>query len=1118
MQKFGTIRLSILLLAGLSSAYAQTLTVSPQQLSFNVPVGVQNSSAQVVTVTPDAAATNGQVAWSVAAGSPWLRVQGSSSGTQQSIPASGLPLSVTVNTQGLVTGQTYNGSFTVQIPSVAASLKTVNVNLIVGGNSNLSAAPTQLAFTALTGATVGTPTSQDVTIASTAGTLSFTLSVQTQNGGNWLSVSSTGGVVGSPSGTFSVSVIPTGLAAGTYNGTITAQSVSTGDLAQIPVTLTVTATPTVTVKPTAVQPFLFRVGGTVPAAQTISISTNGSNQAFTVTQNPPVQWLVINPLNGSVSSTSPAVVSLNVTPTGLPVGTQTTNVIITPTGGTALPPIPVSLVVTNNPILEVPSTTQTFTGVFAGANPAPKVLNVTSVGGSTGFSVSTDAPWLQAATSGSTTPAQITVSVNTAGLAVGSYDGTITVKPTNGDNYALTVPVSLTVSNPVRLTAAPSTLLFSFQTSQTPPAAQGIQVRSTGEALAFTVATSTTTCGSSWLSATPSSGTTPSSIVTVSVATAGLSAGVCSGTVSLTYGQSIPPVQVPVTLVVSAGPVLSISQPLGFGSETVEQGPLGSNVITRAISLTSTSPTTQVDFSAVATTNGQIGWLSVGPGTGTTPQNLLVTVLPGGLAPGTYGGQVSIFAPSLPGDLPNKTFVLPVTLTVNPAVTVKVNPASLTFTQSQGGSLPPNQSLTLSSAGGTASYTATVTPITGGDWLAVSPASGSANRDITVSIKANTLPASATPYTAQISLAFQNSSTPPVIVPVSLTVTGPRAISATPQSLTFAAQGNIAPATQKISVASTGTSAVNFTVGTTATPSGWLTTDINSGTTPKDITVSVNPQGLAAATYNGSVTVTVGSDTLTVPVTLTVGATPTPQPTTITNNASGQAGSIAPGEMIAIKGTALGPSSPPNNGLFSINGQGGVDSTLFGVRVLFDGIPGTPIYVSATQLNVIVPWEIAGRTSTNVVVENSGVQAPATNVRVENVAPAIYTLNQTGQGQGAVLNQDGSVNGPTSATTRPATQNSIIAVYANGGGQTNPPGTTGSVSPTNQLLRITGPVTATIGGQNAVVEFVGAAPGLVTGVVQVNLRVPIGVTGNTLPVSFTVNGVASPGGVTVAVQ
>jgi uncharacterized protein (TIGR03437 family) len=87
-----------------------------------------------------------------------------------------------------------------------------------------------------------------------------------------------------------------------------------------------------------------------------------------------------------------------------------------------------------------------------------------------------------------------------------------------------------------------------------------------------------------------------------------------------------------------------------------------------------------------------------------------------------------------------------------------------------------------------------------------------------------------------------------------------------------------------------------------------------------------------------------------------------------------------------------------------------------------------------------------------------------------------------------------------------------------GGGQTNPASATGTVTPTAQLYKIPGTVTATINGVTAPVLFAGAAPGLVTGVIQVNITVPAGVTGSGLPLSITINNSTSLSGPTVAVQ
>jgi uncharacterized protein (TIGR03437 family) len=1095
-------------------ASAQTLTVNPQQLSFNAPPGLPASAPQMVTVTPDAAATNGPISFAVnLTAAPWLRVNNTTSNVIPSVPAAGVNLLVTVNTQGLVAGQTYNGYFTVQIPSIPASQVNVNVNLFVGGSSALFAAPANLSFSAIQGAPAGTPASQDVTVSSTIGALGFTLSYVTQSGGDWLRVSSMGGVTGAPSGTFSVTVIPAGLAPGTYRGTITAQSTTTGDQAQVAVTLTVSAAAALTVSPTNPPPFLFRTGGPLPPPQAISVTSNGPSVSFSVTPNPPVGWLAISPVSAISAASIPAAITLTANPSGLPPGAYTTALIVTPAGSAPLPPIPVTLVVSNNPILEISRTSLVFTGPFGGPAPVDQVVNLTASGASVGFTVASDAPWLLALPSANATPAQVTIQANTGGLPVGSYSGTVSIRPTNGDNYALPIRVLLTITNPLQVTASPATLLFSNQIGQPPPPPQPLEVRSTGPAVVFLVGVSTTSCGANWLSVTGNRNLTPATL-NVSVATAGFPPGVCTGTVTVTYAGGPAPLLIPVTVAISASALLSVNPPAGFGNDNVQQTPVGSGVLVYSIPLTSTDPAVPVTFTALATTNTAAGWLTAGPGAGTTPQNLVVSILPGGLPPGTFGGQILISSPSFPGGILSQTYALPVTLTVNPAAAVSVTPSSLIFTQPQGGPAPLNQSLTLTSTGSGAGYTASITPITGGDWLDVNPKSGAASRDLTVSIKPHSLAASSTPYVAHIVLTFLNSSTPPAVVPVLLTVTSTESVSLAPQSLSFThAIGAGAPPPQRLSVTSAGTP-VQFSVGVTSA-SGWLSVDALSGTTPRDLNVSVNPQGLAAGVYGGSISVTgAGLSAAIVNVTLTVTAAAVPQPMTVTNTASNLPGAIAPGELITIKGAGLGPASPPNNGLFRVNAQGGVDPVLFGVRVLFDGIPGTPIYVSAVQINVIVPWEIAGRATVNVVVEYNGVSSAFIQVRVDRVAPAIYTLDTTGSGQAAAVNQDGGLNGRAA----PAPPGSTLTVYANGGGQTNPASATGSVSPLDRLLRLAGAVSATIGGRNAIVDFAGAAPGLVTGVVQLNLAVPADVSGDNLAVSITVNGVTSPAGPTVAVR
>jgi uncharacterized protein (TIGR03437 family) len=125
----------------------------------------------------------------------------------------------------------------------------------------------------------------------------------------------------------------------------------------------------------------------------------------------------------------------------------------------------------------------------------------------------------------------------------------------------------------------------------------------------------------------------------------------------------------------------------------------------------------------------------------------------------------------------------------------------------------------------------------------------------------------------------------------------------------------------------------------------------------------------------------------------------------------------------------------------------------------------------------------------------------------------VFALNASGSGQGAILNQDQTVNGPAN----PADKGSIIAIFANGEGQTDPAGIDGMPA-TVPLPQPLAKVTATIGGVNAEILYAGAAPTLVAGVLQVNARIPSGAPSGNVPVTITVGNSTSQGTITVAVK
>jgi uncharacterized protein (TIGR03437 family) len=186
--------------------------------------------------------------------------------------------------------------------------------------------------------------------------------------------------------------------------------------------------------------------------------------------------------------------------------------------------------------------------------------------------------------------------------------------------------------------------------------------------------------------------------------------------------------------------------------------------------------------------------------------------------------------------------------------------------------------------------------------------------------------------------------------------------------------------------------------------------------------------------------------------------------------------------------------------------------------VTFDGIPAPIIYTKSTQVSVMVPYEIAGKTSTSMVVSYNGASSAPLAVNVVSAAPGIYTLNQSGTGQGAILNQNGTVNG----TQNPEVAGDIIQIYLTGEGQTTPAGVDGAVTPGRLPVPTpTGVVGVTIGGvpvSGANITFAGEAPGVISGVMQVNARVPPGAGTGSVPVVVSVGGVNSQANVTVSLR
>ena len=253
---------------------------------------------------------------------------------------------------------------------------------------------------------------------------------------------------------------------------------------------------------------------------------------------------------------------------------------------------------------------------------------------------------------------------------------------------------------------------------------------------------------------------------------------------------------------------------------------------------------------------------------------------------------------------------------------------------------------------------------------------------------------------------------------------------------------------------------------------------------------------------------------MTYTVTQQAAGPPPPSLTSVNNAASYASDAVSPGEIVTLFGQNLGPK--PLVPLKVSNGA--LTTNLGGTQVLFDGVPAPMIYSFQTQVSAIAPYGLAGKTSTQVQVQYNGVPSNVVTMPVQPSTPAIFSLDSTGLGPGAILNQDSSIN----STALPAARGTVVAIYCTGGGATSPAVADGAVvSGTPPLPQLVAqPVTVvTIGGVNALVTYAGAVPGSVAGLTQINVEVPQGVApGNGIPVVVKIGSASSTAAVTMSVK
>jgi len=231
----------------------------------------------------------------------------------------------------------------------------------------------------------------------------------------------------------------------------------------------------------------------------------------------------------------------------------------------------------------------------------------------------------------------------------------------------------------------------------------------------------------------------------------------------------------------------------------------------------------------------------------------------------------------------------------------------------------------------------------------------------------------------------------------------------------------------------------------------------------------------------------------------------------LTNAASYANDAVSPGEIVTLFGANYGPASLAVAG---VDANFKLPTQFSDTRLLFDGVPAPILYTQAGVMAAIVPYGIAGKTTTQMQYEYRGMRSNAVTVNVAPVHPGLFTLDASGQGPGAIRDVSYRVVG----SDNPARKGDYILLFATGGGVTDPMPADGQVTLGAPLPKLVATVTARIGGVDCKVDYSGGAVGLVAGAVQINVLVDPSVPSGGQPVQISINGARSQTGVSVVVQ
>lgn len=821
----------------------------------------------------------------------------------------------------------------------------------------------------------------------------------------------------------------------------------------------------------------------VPYMQLLSATGSGQQLIWSLASGSLPQGVTLNP-NGTLLGTPQNVgtfsFTVSVSVAGAPANqtstTQTFQIQVLPSGAGLI----------------FSAATLPFFAVTGASNPQGQAVSIISTAPApVPFTVTTSVPWVAVTPATGTTPGNVVVSVDQTGLAPGAYSTSIGFATPGNPPQLLSVTLDVSSSTP-SLAASPDSVRISSLAGSSTPLTGPIFVQNTGPGyLSFTA----TVLDAPWLSVNQAGGViapNQTDTLTFSANTVALTPGVYRGRIEL--GSDNGFADIPVTLTVTAQNRMTLSS-----SGTLLQARQGEGI---------SGPATQ-SFTILAAENTPLNWTAQlaassnfltlsatsGVSTSATPGSVSYQVNSSGLAVGSYYARIEITSP----DAVNSPQEFVVVLNVVPAAipaTPSPSPAGLLFVSSANGAADQNVTVFTSSSA-PIPFQASASTDTGSPWLSVTPLAGSISSQSPAQLTVSVSPAglAAGVYRGTINVAQGNLAVPGVnvtlivAIPVesaNATATA-KVLGCTPASLVMTYTG----LTNEFSTPASWPGAIVIALADNcggAVTNGDVVASFSNGDAPIQLSLSDPVSGSYSATWvpqhsgsqvsiNAQATATgLAPATASLIGTVAPNLAPVINKNGIVNGLNPQVGAaLAPGTIVQIYGSGLAASAATPS-------QVPLPTTIQGTSVLIGGLPAPLYYISDSQINAQIPFELApGHEYPVIVTAGSSYTVPQT-IELAPLAPGVARLPD-----GSVIAQHSDFTLVTDSS--PAQPGEYLVAYLVGMGLTDVQVPDGSASPSSPLASVAVAPGVTLNGEAVHVAFAGLTPGGV-GLYQINFQVP----------------------------